>query len=83
MYRRNCLPAASLKEEGRRDRTSQSVQGRQEEEEHCDASSALGGKGPKYRPSLATVAGLPTSQDGWSSTSNHESDFGGRGTVSR
>ena len=79
----NCLSVASLEEEGRKDRTSQSMQRRQEEEEHCNASSALGGKGPKYSPSLAMVAGLPTSQDGWNSISIHESDFERRETVSR
>ena len=42
MYKGNCLPAACLEEVGRRDRTSQSMQGRQEGKEHCNASLALG-----------------------------------------
>ena len=79
----SCPPMASLEEERKRDRTSQSMQGRQEEEEHCNASSALGGKGPKYSLSWAIVAGLPASQDGWSSTLIHESDFERRETASR
>lgn len=89
MGRGNCPPAASLEEEGRRDRTSQSILGRQEEEEQWDAGSALGGKWPKYSPAPATGAGLPTSQDGWSPPSIHESDFerwkmaSGQGRASR
>ncbi len=79
----NCPPAASLEEEGRRNKTSQLTHRRQEEEEYWDAGSALGGKGTKCSPSPAMGAGLPPSQDGWSSIFIHELDFEQRETASR
>jgi hypothetical protein len=74
MCRGNCSSAAGLKEEGRRHRNSPVTQGEEEEEEHCSAALALGGKRPQYSLSWALIAGLPTLQDWCSSTSIHESD---------
>jgi hypothetical protein len=45
-----------------------------EDEEHWSAAAALGGKGPRYSPPWTPVAGLPTSQDQWSSTSTDETN---------